>query len=149
MIVGIGTDCCDVDRIAGAIDRRGEQFLARIFTDAERIAGAKRPEPAAYFARRFAAKEACLKALGTGISERVGWHDIEILNAPKGQPILRLTGGARRRLNRLTPKGHEPTLHVSLSDDPPMAVAFVVVEARLKIPASAAPSAARAPSKLS
>jgi holo-[acyl-carrier protein] synthase len=132
MIIGIGTDCCEVERIQGAIERRGSRFLARVFTDAERVAGAKRAEPAAYFARRFAAKEACLKALGTGITERIGWHDVEVLNGPKGKPTLRLEGGALRRLNRLTPKGHEPALHVSLADDPPMALAFVIVEARLK-----------------
>jgi holo-[acyl-carrier protein] synthase len=133
MIIGIGTDCCDLERIAGAIERRGDRFLARVFTDAERAAGAKRPEPAVYFASRFAAKEACAKALGSGITERIGWHDIEILNGPKGQPILRLMGGALRRLNRLMPKEHEPVLHVSLADDPPMALAFVVLEARPKI----------------
>jgi holo-[acyl-carrier protein] synthase len=130
MIVGIGTDCCDVERIAGAIERRGDRFLARVFTDAERAAGAKRPEPAVYFARRFAAKEACVKALGSGITDRVGWHDVEVLNGPKGQPILRLTGSALRRVNRMMPKGHKPALHVSLADDPPMALAFVVLEAR-------------------
>jgi holo-[acyl-carrier protein] synthase len=132
MIIGIGTDCCGVERIAGAIERRGDRFLARLFTDAERTAGAKRPESAAYFARRFAAKEACLKALGSGITERVGWHDVEVLNGPKGQPTLRLSGGALRLLNRLMPKGHEPALHVSLADDPPMALAFVIIEARVK-----------------
>jgi holo-[acyl-carrier protein] synthase len=133
MIIGIGADCCDMERIAGAIERRGDRFLARLFTDAERAAGAKRPEPAAYFARRFAAKEACAKALGSGITERVGWHDVEVVNGPKGEPILRLTGGALRRARRLMPKGYEPALHLSLADDPPMALAFVVLEARPKI----------------
>ena len=133
MIISIGADCCDVERIAGAIERRGDRFLARVFTDAERASGAKRPEPAAYFARRFAAKEACAKALGSGITERVGWHDVEVLNGPKGQPILRLMGGALRRANRLVPKGHELALHVSLADDPPMALAFVLLEARPKM----------------
>jgi holo-[acyl-carrier protein] synthase len=133
MIIGIGADCCDMGRIAGAIERRGDRFLARLFTDAERAAGAKRPEPAAYFARRFAAKEACAKALGSGITERVGWHDVEVVNGPKGEPILRLTGGALRRARRLMPKGCEPALHVSLADDPPMALAFVILEARPKM----------------
>src|SRR5438046_2498208 len=105
MIIGIGADCCDVERIAGAIERRGDRFLARLFTEAERTAGAKRPEPSAYFARRFAAKEACAKALGSGITERIGWHDVEVLNGTKGKPILRLTGGALRRAHRLMPKG--------------------------------------------
>jgi holo-[acyl-carrier protein] synthase len=133
MIIGIGTDCCDVDRIAGAIERSGDRFLARVFTDAERIAGAKRPQPAVYFARRFAAKEACVKALGSGITQRVGWHHVEVLNGPKGQAILRLMGGALRRANRLVPKGYELALHLSLADDPPIALAFVILEARPKI----------------
>lgn len=122
-----------MERIASAIERRGDRFLARLFTDAERAAGAKRPEPAAYFARRFAAKEACAKALGSGITQRVGWHDVEVVNGPKGEPILRLTGGALRRARRLMPKGYEPALHVSLADDPPMALAFVILEARPKM----------------
>jgi holo-[acyl-carrier protein] synthase len=133
MIIGIGTDCCDVERIASAIERHGDRFLARVFTDAERAAGAKRPEPAVYFARRFAAKEACAKALGSGITERVRLHDLEVLNGPRGQPILQLTGGALRRARRLMPKGHELALHVSLADDPPTALAFVVLEARPKM----------------
>jgi holo-[acyl-carrier protein] synthase len=136
MIVGIGTDCCEVERIEGVIQRRGDRFLARVFTDAERAAAAKRPEPAVYFARRFAAKEACVKALGSGITKQVGWRDVEVLNGPAGQPILRVSGGALRRLNRMTPKDHEAALHVSLADDPPMAVAFVVFEARPKAPPS-------------
>ena len=133
MIVGIGADCCDMERIAGAIERRCDRFLARVFTEAEEAAGAKRPEPAAYFARRFAAKEACAKALGSGITGQVGWHDVEVLNGPKGKPILRLTGGALRRARRLMPKGYELVLHMSLADDPPMALAFVVIEARPKV----------------
>jgi holo-[acyl-carrier protein] synthase len=133
MIIGIGADCCDIERIAGAIERRGDRFLARLFTEADRAAGAKRPEPAAYFARRFAAKEACGKALGSGITERVGWHDVKVVNGPKGEPMLRLTSGALRRAHRLMPQGYEPALHVSLADDPPMALAFVVLEARPRI----------------
>jgi holo-[acyl-carrier protein] synthase len=137
MIIGIGADCCEVERIAGAIDRRGDRFLARLFTDAERAAGAKRPEPATYFAGRFAAKEACAKALGSGITERVGWHDIEVLNRANGQPILRLTGGALRRAHRLMPKEHELALHLSLAHDPPTALAFVILEARPPRPTNA------------
>lgn len=132
VIIGIGTDCCAVDRISGAMERRGASFLARVFTDAERAAGAKRSEPALYFARRFAAKEACAKALGTGITDRVRWQDFEILSGRKGQPTLRLAGGALRRLKQMTPRGHDAALHMSLSDEPPIAVAFVLLEARLK-----------------
>ncbi len=132
MIIGIGTDCCCIDRIAGAIRRQGDRFLARVFTVAERAAATKRPEPAIYFARRFAAKEACVKALGSGISQRIGWRDVEVLNGTAGRPILRLSGGALRRLERMTPSGHEVVLHVSLADDPPMALAFVLLDARPK-----------------
>jgi holo-[acyl-carrier protein] synthase len=136
MIIGIGTDCCEVERIEGVIQRQGDRFLTRVFTDDERAAAAKRPEPAVYFARRFAAKEACVKALGSGITKQVGWRDVEILNGRAGEPILRVRGAALRRLNRMTPKDHEAALHVSLADDPPMAVAFVVLEARPKVPPS-------------
>ena len=144
MIIGIGTDCCQVERIEGAMHRQGDRFLARIFSKAERAAATKRPEPATYFARRFAAKEACVKALGSGITERIGWRDVEILNGPAGQPLLRVTGGALRRLKRLTPKGHEAILHVSLADDPPIALAFVVLEARPKIPSAGMGASRRA-----
>jgi len=133
MIIGIGADCCAVQRVEGAIKRQGNRFLARVFTDTERAAATSRPEPAVYFARRFAAKEACVKALGSGISGRIGWRDVEVLNGPAGQPILRLSGGALRRLARMTPKGHEAALHVSLADDPPMVLAFVLFDARPKV----------------
>jgi holo-[acyl-carrier protein] synthase len=133
MIIGIGTDCCALARIEGAIARLGDRFLARVFTDGERAAASKRVEPALYFARRFAAKEACVKALGSGIDARIRWQDIEVLNGSAGQPILRLSGGARRRLDRITPKGCQVTLHVSLSDDPPLALAFVILDAQPKL----------------
>lgn len=130
MIVGIGADCCAVDRIEGAISRQGQRFLRRVFTAGERAGAAKRPEPAVYFARRFAAKEACAKALGSGVTDEVRWTDMEVLAGPRGRPVLRLTGGALRRMKRMTPKDHEPVLHLSLADEPPVALAFVVLEAR-------------------
>jgi holo-[acyl-carrier protein] synthase len=130
MIIGIGTDCCAMDRIASAIERQGQPFLARVFTQAERAAGAKRPEPPLYFARRFAAKEACAKALGTGINARVRWLDIEILNGRNGRPTLHLAGGAHRQLIRMVPSGHQAVVHVTIADDPPLALAFVILEAR-------------------
>ena len=130
MILGIGTDICDVGRIAGVLERRGDRFTRRVFTDAERTAGDARPEAAAFYARRFAAKEACAKALGTGFTKGIRWHDIEIRNMTKGKPLLHLTGGALARLKRLTPRDHEIALHLSLADDPPIALAFVVLEAR-------------------
>ena len=130
MILGIGTDVCDIDRMSGTLERAGEPFLDRAFLAAERTAAAKRANRAAFYARRFAAKEACAKALGTGITDRVSWTDIEIAKGRRGQPILHLTGGAQARLRRLTPKGHTAILHLSIADDPPMALAFVIIEAR-------------------
>lgn len=130
MILGIGTDVCDIDRMSGVLQRAGEPFLDRAFTAVERATAAGRPDLAPYYACRFAAKEACAKALGTGITGRVRWTDIQIVSGPCGKPILRLTGGAQARLRRLTPEGHTAVLHVSMADDPPMALAFVVIEAR-------------------
>jgi holo-[acyl-carrier protein] synthase len=132
MILGVGTDVCDIERMTGVVERQGARFLHRIFTLGERTAAAARPEPTKFYARRFAAKEACAKALRTGITGRVRWLDIEILNARNGEPVLTLTGGALARLKRLTPKRHEAIIHVSLSDDPPMALAFVIIEARAR-----------------
>jgi holo-[acyl-carrier protein] synthase len=130
VILGIGADICAIERIAGAIERQGDRFLARVFTVAEQNAARLRPEPALYFARRFAAKEACVKALGTGITGRVRWTDIEILSEPSGRPVLTLSGGALRRARRLAPKNCVCITHVSLSDEIDQALAFVVIEAR-------------------
>jgi holo-[acyl-carrier protein] synthase len=130
MILGIGTDVCDIARMSGTLERAGEAFLERAFLASERAAAAKRVDQAAFYARRFAAKEACAKALGTGITGRVRWTDIEIVKGRRGEPILRLTGGAQARLRYLTPKGYAAVLHVSMTDDPPMALAFVIIEAR-------------------
>ena len=130
MILGIGSDICDIRRIANSIERFGERFTHRIFTDGERQKAESRSTQAETFARRFAAKEACAKALGTGIRHGVFWRDMEVVNRMGGQPTIRLTGGAAIRLAKITPPGFEAVIHVSLSDDPPMAQAFVVIEAR-------------------
>jgi holo-[acyl-carrier protein] synthase len=130
MIIGIGSDLCDIRRIERSIERFGDRFTHRIFTEGERARSDRRAARAPSYARRFAAKEACAKALGTGLSHGVFWRDMEIVNLSTGQPTLRLTGGALDRLRSLTPPGHEAVLHVSLTDDPPLAQAFVIIEAR-------------------
>lgn len=130
MIIGIGSDLCDIRRIARSLERFGERFTGRVFTPGERARSDRRAERAPSYARRFAAKEACAKALGTGLRAGVFWRDMEVVNLPSGQPTMRLTGGALARLDALTPAGHRAVLHVSLTDDPPMAQAFIVIEAR-------------------
>jgi holo-[acyl-carrier protein] synthase len=130
MILGIGSDLCDIRRIARVIERHGERFTDRIFTEGERRRSDGRRVRAESYARRFAAKEACAKALGTGMRLGVFWRDMEVVNLPGGRPTLRLTGGAQERLSAITPPGYEAILHVSLTDDPPLAQAFVVIEAR-------------------
>jgi holo-[acyl-carrier protein] synthase len=129
MIVGIGSDLCDIRRIARTLERHGERFTRRVFTDGERARCDRRAARAEGYARRFAAKEACAKALGTGLSGGVFWRDMEVVNLPSGQPTLRLAGGAAERLAELLPDGHAARLHVSLTDDPPLAQAFVIIEA--------------------
>ncbi len=129
MILGIGADLCDIRRIERMAERFGDRFLGRIFTETERTrAGSGRGAPAA-LAERWAAKEACAKALGTGFAEGVRWREIEVENLPTGQPRLRLAGCARRRLGSLVPDGCRARLHVSLSHEPPLAQALVVIEA--------------------
>ncbi|MGO4672033.1 holo-ACP synthase [Bosea sp. 2YAB26] len=134
MILGIGSDLCDIRRIEQSLERFGERFTHRIFTEGERAKSDRRATRAASYARRFAAKEACSKALGTGLSRGVFWRDMEVVNLPGGQPTMRLTGGAAERLAAMLPPGHEAFVHVSLTDDPPMAQAFVVIEARPLLP---------------
>jgi holo-[acyl-carrier protein] synthase len=129
MILGIGSDLCDIRRIEKSIERFGDRFTHRIYTEGERVRSDRRAARAASYARRFAAKEACAKALGTGLSRGVFWRDMEVVNLPSGRPTMRLTGGALRRLQEMTPEGHKAVLHVSLTDDPPMAQAFVIIEA--------------------
>ena len=129
MILGIGTDLTDVRRIAATLERFGERFSRRIFTEAERARSARKANPAASYAKRFAAKEACAKALGTGIRQGVFWRDMGVVNARSGQPTLVLTGGAALRLARMVPPGLRGVVHLSLTDDHPYAQAFVIIEA--------------------
>ena len=130
MILGIGSDLCDIRRIERSLERFGERFTHRIFTPGERARSERRATKAGSYARRFAAKEACAKALGTGLRAGVFWRDMEVVNLPGGRPTMRLTGGALARLRAMTPEGFEAVVHVSLTDDPPLAQAFVVIEAR-------------------
>lgn len=132
MILGIGSDLCDIRRIETSLARFGERFTHRVFTEGERAKSDRRATRAGSYARRFAAKEACSKALGTGMRAGVFWRDMEVVNLPSGAPTMRLSGGAAERLRLLTPPGCETVIHVSLTDDPPMAQAFVVIEARPK-----------------
>lgn len=129
MILGIGSDLIDIRRIEKTLERHGPRFINRIFTDAEQAKAAKRQAPAATYAKRFAAKEACSKALGTGIHRGVYFKDMGVVNLPSGQPTLALTGGAKEQLDRLVPSGHRAVIHLTITDDYPMAQAFVVIEA--------------------
>lgn len=131
MIVGLGSDLCNVDRIQSSLDRFGARFLTRVFTDIEQAKAARRPFSAAgTLAKRFAAKEAFSKAIGTGFKRGVYMKDIGVINAPSGAPTLVLTGGARARLDAITPAGHAMHVHLTMTDDHPWAQAFVVLEAR-------------------
>jgi holo-[acyl-carrier protein] synthase len=129
MIVGIGNDIIDIRRVEKTLDRYGQRFIGRIFTEVEVKKSERRRERAASYAKRFAAKEACAKALGTGMSAGVFWRDMGVVNLPSGKPTMTLTGGAAERLKRLMPAGHRPEIHVTITDDFPMAQAFVVIEA--------------------
>jgi len=129
MIVGIGADLADIRRIAGTLERHGERFSHRVFTETERTRSDKEPGRAASYAKRWAAKEACSKALGTGLCMGVAWREMGVVNLESGQPTLRLEGGARERLDRLTPKGYTARIHLTMTDDDPYAQAFVVIEA--------------------
>jgi len=131
MIIGLGSDLCNIERIQASLDRFGERFLNRVFTQTERNKAARRPHTiAGTLAKRFAAKEAFSKAVGTGFKAGVFMKDIGVVNAPSGAPTLALTGGAAERLAALTPAGHEAVVHLTLTDDHPWAQAFVVIEAR-------------------
>jgi holo-[acyl-carrier protein] synthase len=129
MIIGIGSDLVDIRRIQRVIDRHGERFLSRIFTDAERARAERRAKSTETYAKRFAAKEACSKALGTGIRRGVWWRDMGVVNLPGGRPTMQLTGGALARLEALTPPGFEARIDLSITDDWPLAQAFVIISA--------------------
>jgi len=129
MILGIGSDMIDIRRIEQAMERFGDRFLERIFTDAERRKCDRRANRSASYARRFAAKEACSKALGTGFRDGVFWRDLGVENLASGQPSMRLTGGALRRLEEITPAGMTARLDVTLTDEPPLAQAVVIITA--------------------
>jgi holo-[acyl-carrier protein] synthase len=130
MIIGLGSDLCNIERIANSLDRWGERFENRVFTDVERARAARRPHTrAGTYAKRFAAKEAFSKAVGTGFKRGVFMKDIGVVNAPSGAPTLALAGGAAARLAALTPAGHRTTIHLTLTDDHPWAQAFVIIEA--------------------
>jgi len=129
LIIGIGADLSDIRRIDATLARFGERFTARIFTEVERARSERKPDRAASYAKRFTAKEACAKALGTGMRRGVFWKDMGVVNAPGGRPTMVLTGGAASRLAELTPGGHRAVIHLTLTDDHPYAQAFVVIEA--------------------
>ncbi len=130
MIVGIGSDLCNIERIAASLERFGDRFEARVFTDAERAKAARRPfTKAGTFAKRFAAKEAFAKAVGTGFRQGVFMKDIGVVNAAGGRPALALSGGAKARLDAMTPEGHALRVYLTMTDDHPWAQAFVIIEA--------------------
>jgi len=129
MIVGIGSDLADIRRIERTLERFGERFIQRVFTEVEQAKSEKRRERVASYAKRWAAKEACSKALGTGLRMGVAWREMGVVNLPSGQPTMRLSGGAAQRLAALMPPGLVPRIHVTITDDHPWAQAFVVIEA--------------------
>lgn len=134
MILGIGSDLANIDRIRSTLDRFGDRFRHRVFTDIELAKAARRADEAGTLAKRWAAKEACSKALGTGLAMGISWRDMAVSNLPSGQPVMALTGWARDRLAGMTPPGHHAVVHVTLTDDHPWAQAFVVIEARPGLP---------------
>jgi holo-[acyl-carrier protein] synthase len=135
MILGVGTDLANIDRIAATLARFGDRFRTRVFTETERARAEARADTAGTYAKRWAAKEACSKALGTGLRMGIAWRDMAVTNLPTGQPVMELTGWAAQRLAQMTPPGHRAVVHVSLTDDHPWAQAFVIIEA-LPYPAS-------------
>ncbi|WP_170469410.1 holo-ACP synthase [Ruegeria arenilitoris] len=130
MILGIGTDLANIERIQGTLDRFGDRFRNRVFTETEQLKAERRHDVAGTYAKRWAAKEACSKALGTGLRMGIAWKDMSVTNLRTGQPVMHVTGWAAERLREMTPEGHEAIIHVTLTDDHPWAQAFVVIEAR-------------------
>jgi len=129
MIIGMGNDICEIARVEQTLARHGERFTMRCFTDIERAKSDRRRQRAASYAKRFAAKEACAKALGTGMSRGVFWRDIGVINLPSGKPTIKLENGALKALDRLVPDGHDAHIHITITDDNGMAQAFVIIEA--------------------
>ncbi len=129
MIVGIGSDLCNISRVEETLARYGDRFIQRCFTPLEQRKSEGRAQRSASYAKRFAAKEACAKALGTGLSHGVFWRDMGVVNLPSGKPTMKLTGGAAERLAKLIPAGHEAVIHLSITDEFPMAMAYVIIEA--------------------
>jgi holo-[acyl-carrier protein] synthase len=129
VILGIGSDLSDIRRIEASLNRFGDRFITRIYTEVERTRSERKNDRAASYAKRFAAKEACAKALGTGMRRGVFWRDMGVVNMRSGQPTMALTNGALARLNEMTPPGHKAVVHLSLTDDHPYAQAFVIIEA--------------------
>ncbi|MGC1357682.1 MAG: holo-ACP synthase [Xanthobacteraceae bacterium] len=129
MILGIGSDITDVRRVAKVIERHGDRFINRVFTPAERARAERRRHRVETYAKRFAAKEACAKALGTGLRAGVWWRDMGVVNLPSGRPTMELTGGAKRRLEAITPAGYEARIDLTITDEGPMAQAFVIISA--------------------
>ena len=129
MIIGIGSDLSDIRRVQQSLDRFGDRFVRRIFTEVEQRRSERKQDRAASYAKRFAAKEACAKALGTGMRDGVFWRDMGVVNLRSGKPTMALTGGAAARLEALTPHGMAAVIHLSLTDEPPYAQAFVIIEA--------------------
>ena len=131
MILGIGSDLCNIDRIEATLARHGDRFRTRVFTEREQAKAESRPRAVvATYAKRWAAKEACSKALGTGLRMGISWRDMAVSNLVTGQPVMQLTGWAAARLAEMTPPGHSAIVHLTLTDDHPWAQAFVVIEAR-------------------
>lgn len=129
MILGVGTDLCNIERIQGTLDRFGDRFRNRVYTDIEQARAERRRDVAGTYAKRWAAKEACSKALGTGLRMGIAWKDMSVTNLRTGQPVMHVTGWAAERLEKMTPEGHTAVIHVTLTDDHPWAQAFVVIEA--------------------
>ncbi len=132
MILGIGTDLANIERIEKTLTRFGDRFRNRVFTEVEQQKASRRKDVAGTYAKRWAAKEACSKALGTGLRMGISWRDMAVSNLETGQPVMAVTGWARERLDSMTPAGHQAIIHVTLTDDYPWAQAFVIIEARPK-----------------
>ncbi len=136
MIIGLGSDLIDIRRVEKSIERFGDRFLNRIFTEVEKTKSDRRNQRAASYAKRFAAKEACANALGTGLNRGVYWRDMGVVNLPGGKPTLKLTGGALRRLEAITPAGHTAQIDLTITDDFPMAQAIVIISAVAQAPSA-------------